>query len=66
MPLGFVTELHGWWHLFTGIGVYDYIVFIEYLRSYIRAVGEKSNTASKPILVWRSSFSLPYLVQGKK
>jgi dihydroceramidase len=63
MPLGFLTELHGWWHIFTGIGVYDYIVFVEYLRSYIKAVGEKSGT--EPTLVWKSSFSLPYLAQGK-
>ena len=66
MPLGFVTEFHGWWHIFTGIGVYDYIVFIEYLRSYIKAVGEKDNSTLKPTLIWPNSFSLPYLVLRKK
>ena len=65
MPLGFVTELHGWWHIWTGIGVYHYIVFIEYLRSYIKSVAEDKKS-SKPTLIWRSSFSLPYLVHIKK
>jgi dihydroceramidase len=22
MPLSFLLELHGWWHIFTGIGAY--------------------------------------------
>lgn len=32
MPLGFLLELHGWWHILTGLGVYYYLVFLEYLR----------------------------------
>ncbi|KAF8251487.1 alkaline phytoceramidase, partial [Wilcoxina mikolae CBS 423.85] len=32
MPAGFVLELHGWWHILTALGVYDYMVFVEYLR----------------------------------
>jgi dihydroceramidase len=60
MPLGFVTELHGWWHIFTGLGVYYYIVFIEYLRLYIQAQRKGAN-ASGMVLVWRSAYSLPYV-----
>jgi len=32
MPLGFVTELHGWWHILTAVGVYCYIDLVEELR----------------------------------
>ncbi|KAK9466595.1 ceramidase [Lipomyces arxii] len=32
MPLGFILEGHGWWHILTGLGVYYYLVFLEYLR----------------------------------
>lgn len=35
MPYGFILEGHGWWHLGTGIGVYHYIVYLEYLRLFI-------------------------------
>lgn len=34
MPYGFVLEGHGWWHIFTGTGVYYYLVYIEYLRCF--------------------------------
>ncbi|GMM57512.1 alkaline dihydroceramidase [Maudiozyma humilis] len=32
LPLGTLVELHGWWHILTGMGVYTYIVFLQYLR----------------------------------
>ncbi|SMN21202.1 similar to Saccharomyces cerevisiae YBR183W YPC1 Alkaline ceramidase that also has reverse (CoA-independent) ceramide synthase activity [Maudiozyma saulgeensis] len=32
LPLGTFLELHGWWHILTGMGVYTYIVFLQYLR----------------------------------
>ncbi|EEQ38575.1 putative alkaline ceramidase [Clavispora lusitaniae] len=35
MPYGFVLEGHGWWHLFTGIGVYFYLVYVEYLHCWL-------------------------------
>lgn len=35
MPYGFVLEGHGWWHLFTGTGVYFYLVYMEYLRCFL-------------------------------
>lgn len=34
MPLGFLLEGHGWWHLFTGLGVYSYLVYLQYLRMF--------------------------------
>jgi dihydroceramidase len=27
LPWGFILELHGWWHIFTGIGAYICITF---------------------------------------
>lgn len=36
MPYGFILEGHGWWHLGTGLGVYHYIVYLEYLRAFLR------------------------------
>lgn len=32
LPLGVFLELHGWWHLLTGVGVYTYLVVLHYLR----------------------------------
>ena len=31
MPLSFLLELHGWWHVWTGIGAYCFIGLVEYL-----------------------------------
>ncbi|KAJ5359640.1 ceramidase [Penicillium cataractarum] len=33
LPLAFVLELHGWWHIFTGVGAYIFIAVIDYLVS---------------------------------
>ncbi|CAI4060126.1 hypothetical protein SUVZ_04G3940 [Saccharomyces uvarum] len=32
LPLGVLLELHGWWHILTGMGIYFYIVSLEHLR----------------------------------
>ncbi|KAL3487391.1 alkaline ceramidase family protein [Aspergillus germanicus] len=31
LPLGFVLELHGWWHIFTAIGAYLFIAIVDHL-----------------------------------
>jgi dihydroceramidase len=31
LPWGFLFELHGWWHIFTGIGAYVGMALVEYL-----------------------------------
>ncbi|SLM36378.1 Ceramidase [Lasallia pustulata] len=33
MPWGFLFELHGWWHILTGVGAYVFIVLAEFLTS---------------------------------
>lgn len=35
MPYGFFFELHAWWHILTGSGVYFYVVYLEYLRVWL-------------------------------
>lgn len=34
MPWSFILELHGWWHILTGIGAYICKLFIVYIRSF--------------------------------
>ena len=31
LPWGFVFELHGWWHIFTGIGAYIGMALVGHL-----------------------------------
>ena len=31
LPFGMLLELHGWWHIFTGIGAYVGMATVEYL-----------------------------------
>ncbi|KAL4807874.1 ceramidase [Aspergillus unguis] len=33
MPLAFLFELHGWWHVFTGIGGYIAVVVVDLITS---------------------------------
>ena len=40
MPYGFLLEGHGWWHIFTGAGVYCYIVYEEYLRCFLNGTAK--------------------------
>lgn len=39
LPWGFLLELHGWWHIFTGIGSYVGLALVEYLVT--RDLGQK-------------------------
>ncbi|SCU94840.1 LANO_0E08350g1_1 [Lachancea nothofagi CBS 11611] len=47
LPLGVFLELHSWWHLLTGSGVYFYIVHLEYLRILTHGQAEDYT------LIWR-------------
>ena len=57
MPWGFVLEGHGWWHLMTGIGAYDYIVWGIYLRHIMN--GDQEHFS----MIWPSFLSLPEIVR---
>lgn len=54
MPYGFILEGHGWWHLFTGTGVYFYLVYMEYLRCWL------TKTQSYYLFGWM--YGLPVVV----
>lgn len=61
IPWGFVLEMHGWWHVGSGLGVYYFIVLIEYLRLYL--VTSRAEIA----LEWKNALSLPRVeVQDSK
>lgn len=47
LPFGIFLELHAWWHFFTGLGIYYYVVSLELLRVITQGKDEKI------ILVWR-------------
>lgn len=47
LPLGILLELHAWWHLLTGTGVYFYIVYLEYLRLLMHGKGDDY------LFIWR-------------
>lgn len=47
LPLGVLLELHGWWHLLTGLGVYFYIVYLEGLRIYVHGKRDEYE------MIWR-------------
>jgi len=33
LPLGFLTELHGWWHILTGMGAYVFMNVVDYITN---------------------------------
>ncbi|KAF3086337.1 hypothetical protein TWF569_000763 [Orbilia oligospora] len=53
MPWGFVSELHAWWHLLTGIGSYILLVWGQYLRATLDGKADEYD------LNWPSLFSIP-------
>ncbi|QLG74938.1 hypothetical protein HG535_0H02650 [Zygotorulaspora mrakii] len=56
LPLGVFLELHAWWHILTGTGIYYYIVYLQYLRVLTQGFGNDFK------LIWRWKF-LPELVR---
>ncbi|KAJ8106380.1 hypothetical protein OPT61_g9576 [Boeremia exigua] len=54
LPWGFLFELHGWWHIFTGIGAYigmaltEYLVTIEEGKTDRVEEGYTTSTATAP------------------
>ncbi|AET40912.1 alkaline dihydroceramidase Ecym_7059 [Eremothecium cymbalariae DBVPG len=47
LPFGTLLELHAWWHVLTGTGVYYYVVYLIYLRQLLH------NRRDKYMLIWR-------------
>ncbi|KAK4517260.1 uncharacterized protein ATC70_000592 [Mucor velutinosus] len=40
--IGATSELHGWWHIGTGLGVYYFIVFCEWIQPTLAANDKRS------------------------
>lgn len=51
IPFGFLTEGHGWWHIFTGMGIYYFILYNEIVTKWV--TGEQNNYT----LVWTGPFA---------
>lgn len=48
MPWGFLLEMHAWWHLFTAIGAYVFMVMVDSLtRDVIELPGWRLTTPEK-------------------
>ncbi|CAI4054427.1 hypothetical protein SUVZ_16G2010 [Saccharomyces uvarum] len=56
LPLGIFLELHAWWHLLTGTGVYIFVVYLQYLRILTHG------NADEFVFIWRWRF-FPELVR---
>lgn len=54
IPYGFILEGHGWWHIFTGTGVYFYLVYEEYLHCWL--------TGTQKFYSFEWKFGLPVVV----
>lgn len=50
LPLGAFLELHAWWHILTGTGIYYYIVYLQYLRVLTQGHGDDFR------MIWRWGF----------
>lgn len=57
LPWGMFLELHGWWHIFSGLGAYMYLVWGVWLRHCMNGRQDEFD------LVWPSMFSIPELVK---
>ncbi|MDC6274654.1 ceramidase [Lacticaseibacillus paracasei] len=41
IPLGFLLEGHGWWHVFTGLGIYYFVFYNMILSTYMKGMGDQ-------------------------
>lgn len=41
MPLGILLEGHGWWHVFTGLGIYYFVLYNMILTTYMRGEADQ-------------------------
>ncbi|KAE8423340.1 ceramidase [Aspergillus pseudocaelatus] len=51
LPLAFLLELHGWWHIFTGIGAYIFIAVVDHL------VSSESHDGLEESFAWPASWA---------
>jgi len=61
MPWSFVLEFHGWWHIFTGIGAYIFIVLTDVLT----AGGSERETTSQVDFGWPANWVIGNTAVGQ-
>ncbi|KAJ5108383.1 ceramidase [Penicillium angulare] len=58
-PWAYLLELHGWWHVFTAVGAYIFIVVIDKLLS------EESNIEIAESVAWPASWACKSIFAGR-
>ncbi|KAJ5216662.1 alkaline phytoceramidase [Penicillium citrinum] len=61
LPWAFVLELHGWWHICTGIGAYIFIAVVDHLVS-----GEATRNIQQSSFAWPASWASTSVFAGHK
>ncbi|QMW44542.1 hypothetical protein G4B11_007962 [Aspergillus flavus] len=59
LPLAFLLELHGWWHIFTGIGAYIFIAVVDHL------VSGESHDGIEEHFAWPASWASRSVFAGR-
>ncbi|KAM6532773.1 hypothetical protein FALCPG4_005824 [Fusarium falciforme] len=66
LPLAFLLELHGWWHIFTAVGSYIAVVVVDLITSDDEVVSDPTQRLAWPIpLVARRMAQSPGIVKEK-
>ncbi|ODV87548.1 hypothetical protein CANARDRAFT_97527 [[Candida] arabinofermentans NRRL YB-2248] len=60
LPFGILTEGHGWWHIFTGFGIYYFILYNQLLCTWMHDMQDQYE------LVWFGIFAEVRLKKDKK
>ncbi|KAI5291850.1 hypothetical protein KEM54_005286 [Ascosphaera aggregata] len=60
LPWGLLLEGHGYWHIFTGVGAYMYIVWGIWLRHCLNGRQDEYQ------FIWSRLWTLPYIVRRKR
>ncbi|KAJ9296498.1 hypothetical protein DTO271G3_5196 [Paecilomyces variotii] len=60
LPLAFLFELHGWWHVLTCIGAYTFIALVDYITT------EDVDKDPVELLAWPSSWAAESVFAPKK
>ncbi|KAJ5921813.1 hypothetical protein N7516_009516 [Penicillium verrucosum] len=58
LPYAFILELHGWWHICTGIGAYTFVAVVDHLVS-----GENLSQQS---FAWPASWASTSIFAGRE
>lgn len=60
LPLGILLEGHGWWHIFTSLGIYNFIIYNEVLSIWFE------NKQNDYVLVYRFGLLAEVVLKEKE